>query len=326
METLMDVMKQKGDKAKIIASKMSKSLDLAFGIIYEGTLNNLFAKSGAGKTKITVILMLHIAKMYPKKSIYYFAPDISNDDITDINSLIDREGIDNFILDQDSTGTEFMTMMEEYGKTDGVEDIIFVVDTLKKIVSVNNKDAMSKTMGTLRQVVSRGATGILIGHTNKDGEEMSGTAEVEQDVDNVLTIDFEYIGEDKMQSTILPAPEKRCRSRIGHLTLEMNREGFEYDIITKPVDSKAIAELEKVKKQYGNLVEIAQEIVQEYEDKKEPLTKTSLQKEIQSSDTYNGNKKNELLSKMIDKLGADAHINIEKDGRKLLCATKRESN
>ena len=321
MGTLMEAMIQKGDKAKAIASKMSKSKDLAFGIIYEGTLNNLFARSGAGKTKITVILMLDIAKRYPLKLIYYFAPDLSNDDITEINALVDREGIDNFILDQDSTGTEFMTMMEDYGKTDGVEDIIFIVDTLKKIVSVNNKDAMSKTMGILRQVVSRGATGILIGHTNKDGAEMSGTAEVEQDVDNVLTIDFKYIGEDKMQATILPAPEKRCRSRIGHLTLEMNRDGFEYDIVTDPVDSKAIEALEKLKKQEGNLREIAQEILQEHKDKGGILTKTALQKEIQSSETYNGNKKNELLSKMIDKLGEEEHITITKDGRKLLCTS-----
>ena len=321
MATLIDEMINKGDKAKMIAKKMTKSLNLAFGIIYEGTLNNLFAKSGAGKTKITVILMLYIAKKYPNKLIYYFAPDLSNDDITEINTLVDREGIDNFILDQDSTGTEFMTMMEDYGKTDGVEDIIFIVDTLKKIVSVNNKDAMSKTMGILRQVVSRGATGILIGHTNKDGAEMSGTAEVEQDVDNVLTIDFKYIGEDKMQATILPAPEKRCRSRIGHLTLEMNRDGFEYDIVTDPVDSKAIEALEKLKKQEGNLREIAQEILQEHKDKGGILTKTALQKEIQSSETYNGNKKNELLSKMIDKLGEEEHITITKDGRKLLCTS-----
>jgi len=319
MGTLMDAMIEKGDKAKVVASKMSKSLNMAFGIIYEGTLNNLFAKSGAGKTKITVILMLYIAKKYPDKLIYYFAPDISNDDITEINTLVDTESVDNFILDQDSTGSEFMTMMEEYGKTDGVEYIVFIVDTLKKIVSVNNKDAMSKTMGTLRQIVSRGATGILIGHTNKDGEEMSGTAEVEQDVDNVLTIDFKYIGEDKMQATILPAPDKRCRSRIGHLTLEMDRDGFDYDIITDPVDSKAIEALEKLKKQEGNLREIAQEIVQECEDKDKALTKTALQKEIQSSETYNGNKKNALLSKMIDKLGEEGHITITQDGRKLLC-------
>ena len=319
MDTLMDAMIKKGEKAKAIASKMSKSLDLAFGIIYEGTLNNLFARSGAGKTKITVILMLYIAKKYPDKLIYYFAPDISNDDITEINALLDREGVDNFVLDQDSTGSEFMTMMEEYGKTDGVEDILFIVDTLKKIVSVNNKDAMSKTMGMLRQVVSRGATGILIGHTNKNDEEISGTAEAEQDVDNVLTIDFKYIGEDKMQATILPAPEKRCRSRIGHLTLEMDRDGFEYKIIPKPVNSDTIAKLERVKKQQGNLIEIAQEIVHEHERKGTPLTKTALQKEIQSADTYNGNKKNEILSKMIDGIGNDGHIRITKDGRKLFC-------
>ena len=301
-------MKERAMKAEKATEKMKKSKPLWHSIIYEGTLSTLFARSGAGKTKIIVIAMMEIAQAYPHKTIYYFAPDLSIDDILEIREQIKQHKLNNFALDQDSTGDEFMVMMETYGRTDGTKDIIFVVDTFKKIAAVNNKDGLSKTFAILKRVVSRGATGFLIAHTNKDNETMSGTAENEQDVDNVLTIDYRYDGEDIITATIKAAPDKRCRSRIKPLTLEMSRDGFDFKLVDEPVDKEATAKAEREEKQKGNIIEIAQDIVLTYYAQSLPLGKTKLQNAIKENSNYTGNKKNEVLSKMIDKISDEGYI------------------
>ncbi len=53
----------------------------------------------------------------------------------------------------------------------------------------------------------------------------------------------------------------------------------------------------------GYIIEIAQDVATEYSEADKPLTKTQLQSEIREADAYTGNRKNEILSKMIDKMG-----------------------
>ncbi len=309
------------DRARIAAKAREaagKSKNLIHGVIYDGTLNVIYAKSGSGKTKMAVILTMEIAKKHPEKMIYYFAADLSNDDVAEIAEMIEELGLTNFYLDQDQTGDSFLEMMDEIAGAADIDKVVFVVDTLKKISAVNNKDAMSKTFGRLKKATVRGATGIIIAHTNKDGLTISGTAEVEQDSDNVLTVEAEYQGEDKMKATIR-ASELRCRSRIQPLTLEISRDGFDYIILDKPVNLAAVEQAEKETHQKGNIVEIAQEIVAEYADREEPLTKTMLQKEIKTAETYTGNKKNDILAHLIDKLDEDLCITFKRKGRAILC-------
>ncbi len=317
-KSIKDIIMNRARIAAKAREAAGKSKDLIHGVIYDGTLNVIYAKSGSGKTKMAVILTMEIAKNHPEKMIYYFAADLSNDDVAEIAEMIEELGLTNFYLDQDQTGDSFLEMMDEIAGAEDIDKIVFVVDTLKKISAVNNKDAMSKTFGRLKKATIRGATGIIIAHTNKDGLTISGTAEVEQDSDNVLTVEAEYQGEDKMKATIR-ASELRCRSRIQPLTLEISRDGFDYTILDKPVNLAAVEQAEKETHQKGNIVEIAQEIVAEYADREEPLTKTMLQKEIKTAETYTGNKKNDVLAHLIDKLDEDLCIIFKRKGRAILC-------
>ena len=316
--SMKEAVMKRSHKAGVALERIGRSKSLVESVFYEGTLNILYAKSGSGKTKVAVILTMLIAEKYPDKYVYYYAPDLSLDDIKDVKSLAQQKGLENYFIDQDSIGKDFMEMMETYGKSDDVYNLVFVVDTLKKIASVNNKDSMSKTMGMLKQVTLRGATGIIVAHTNKDGETISGTAEVEQDSDNVLTVETEYMGEDQMKVTVM-ASELRCRSRIEPLTLEISRDGFEYKFSEDHVNTMVIKAQEKEIERMGNIIEIAQDVVCEYAEKNEPLTKTQLQHEIREADAYTGNRKNEILSKMIDKLGENFDITLTREGRSILC-------
>jgi energy-coupling factor transporter ATP-binding protein EcfA2 len=323
-KTMKEVIMERSYKAGIALERIGRSKSLVHSIFYEGTLNVLYAKSGSGKTKVAVILTMMIAEAYPDKFIYYYAPDLSLDDILSIKERAQEKGLNNYFIDQDSVGKEFMNMMETYGKCEDVSNLVFVVDTLKKIASVNNKDGMSKTMGLLKQVTLRGATGIIVAHTNKDGHTISGTAEVEQDSDNVLTVATEYIGDDQMKVTIM-ASELRCRSRIEPLTLEISRDGFEYTFSEDHVNTVAIKAHEKEIERMGNIIEIAQDVVREYNEEGKPLSKTQLKNEILEADAYTGSRKNDTLSRLIDKMGENLDITLTRQGRTILCSPYNHS-
>ena len=168
-----------------------------------------------------------------------------------------------FIIDQDSRGDEFVDMMDKYGNSDDISDVVFIIDTIKKVFPVNDKPKAEKGFAILRRCVSRGATGIAVAHTLKDGATLAGVAEFSQDVDNVLLVEKQYIGEDKLKSTIMPSPDHRCRSRIEPKTFMFNRDGFDYEVVEDAVDNKAVACAIKHEKEKGNLVAVATEIVEE---------------------------------------------------------------
>ncbi len=65
-----------------------------------------------------------------------------------------------------------------------------------------------------------GATFLSLGHTNKDGEKQSGTAEIEQDSDAIFRVDSITDG-DTATSTIMPAG--RCRLDPTTQTFQFKR-------------------------------------------------------------------------------------------------------
>lgn len=75
-------------------------------------------------------------------------------------------------------------------------------------------------MHFIKDVCKLGATFISLGHTNKDGKNQSGTAEIEQDSDALLKIDS--IGSIEDESTIISTIQKggRCRCTITKRTFE----------------------------------------------------------------------------------------------------------
>lgn len=76
------------------------------------------------------------------------------------------------------------------GRSQYLWETVFILDTFKFLsADVNHKNATKDAMHLIKEVCKLGATFISLGHTNKDGEKFSGTAEIEQDSDGVLRID-----------------------------------------------------------------------------------------------------------------------------------------
>lgn len=319
-KSIKEKMMELGKTAEDVLQKASKSQSLAWNIVYNGTMNTFFANSGAGKTKISVVTAIEIAKTNTEKFVYYYAPDLSIDDLLEMRKLVMANGLqDRFIIDQDSRGDEFISMMDTYGKSDDIGDVVFIIDTIKKVFPVNDKLKSEKGFAILRRCVSRGATGIAVAHTLKDGVTLAGVAEFSQDVDNVLWVEKQYIGEDKLKSTLMPSPDHRCRSRISPMTFLFDRDGFGYEVVADAVDNKSMEYALKHENEKGNLVDVAVEIVEEYFGKKDELPKSSLFEELRRADTYTGTKTTIKLKALIDGLEKDGFIHFEKKGRTNFC-------
>ena len=74
-----------------------------------------------------------------------------------------------------------------------LSDTTFVIDTLKKITNVINKQSASTALKMLRALTGRGATVILLGHCNKYKDEhkypvYEGTGDVRSDVDELALL------------------------------------------------------------------------------------------------------------------------------------------
>ena len=310
---ILEWVKHKGDLAKSVAEKMGALRPLVKGMIFEGTLNTIVGKSGSGKSKMITIMCLDIAQRFPDKIIYYFGSDLSNEDFIRITELVNHLNLPNFHVDNGTTGEEFMEMIKKYGRTEDARHLVFVVDTVKKITPVNNKDAVSANLGMLKAVVNRGATGILIAHMNKDSKEMSGVAEFEQDVDNTIGVKAKYIGDDKMIATM--SEFKRCRSIIVPITYEMSRDGFDFTMSDEVVDPVEQAQRKKDAERRGNIYETIISIVAEYHERGEELNTTTLRREIMEDDYYTGTRKTSFVSEEIVSASDEQIINTIQKGR-----------
>ena len=88
--SIKELMMKKGKLAENVLKMAGKSRSLAWNLAYEATMNTLFANSGAGKTKIAVTIAIYIAINHPEKFIYYYAPDLSMDDLLEMRALVKK--------------------------------------------------------------------------------------------------------------------------------------------------------------------------------------------------------------------------------------------
>jgi hypothetical protein len=121
-----------------------------------------------------------------------------------------------------------------------LSDTFFIFDTFKYLTSdINNKNANKNAMALIKKLCHvTGATFLSLGHTNKDGEKQSGTAEIEQDSDAIFRIDS-MTDSDPATSTIMPAG--RCRLDPIEQTFQFTRGNISsVTRLDNPIDIEAL--------------------------------------------------------------------------------------
>jgi hypothetical protein len=200
------------------------------GVIAEAQHMLFYANGGAMKTTLASWMVADILKRHPEKSCMMFQFDAENEQINGIVEYVYKTaGVgEQFVLHKDLNKDDFQEYFEELVENGiDLKELILVIDTYKFISdNVNDKNANKKAMHFLKSITRLGATIITIAHTNKDGAEVSGTAEMLQDSDAMFVVradnaDVEKDGRSfkQFKITISPAGRSRFSSReVGFVT------------------------------------------------------------------------------------------------------------
>jgi len=161
-------------------------------LVISGHIVLIPAEPNGGKTTI----MFHLAGQMAKKGyeVCYVNTDISGGDA---KSMVEQAKANHFILMlPDMKASKSMdtvilklTEMSEAGGT--YNNVVFIFDTLKKMVNVISKSAAKNLFQLLRRLSAKGMTIVLLAHTNKytdkEGQPIyEGTGDMRADVDDLI--------------------------------------------------------------------------------------------------------------------------------------------
>jgi len=183
-------------KMKMTQTERERALTMKFFIddlIPSGYHIVLYGAAGSGKTTIALHWCYKIAKAHIDTQIFYLYLDGQIGMAANFTTFLEENGVsDRIHLLTNANVSEALNLIGDIVKSGQIlpEKMVVILDTLKFLnPNVNNKDANVKAMQRIKKLTALGITFISLHHTNKDGENFAGTAEIEQDGDALLKIE-----------------------------------------------------------------------------------------------------------------------------------------
>jgi len=161
------------------------------GILPQGNHVVVYGAAGSGKTTVTLMMIADALEDNPDLEAYFLYVDGASSMAAYFEDYIEEKNLsDRYIIMEDGSATDMLKDIEDYIKGCEVpENVIIVIDTLKSLQpDIIAKGALAKTMHRIKALSKQGVSVMTLSHTNKDGENYAGTAEIEQDTDGLLKI------------------------------------------------------------------------------------------------------------------------------------------
>lgn len=211
------------------ASKAKPGFWLVPDILYHGHACTICAPANAGKTRITFHLMCQLAEK--GVDVRYINMDINLNDAVKMKQLADAVGMKFITPDlSGSSPEEVFKTLERIAKSDEhLSNVVFVIDNLKQIADVINKQDVKTKMQTLCRTLTRtGATVVILAHTNKYPDNKGklvyeGTSDIMH-----LTTELFYLESDKTangQTVQLVSQKNRVGGQIKPISFEIDLNG-----------------------------------------------------------------------------------------------------
>ena len=180
------------------------------GLVSQGQLTVIVAVPNGGKTTIMHALS---GEMVEKGfRVLYVNADISAVDAKDFITRSKQMGVEPLTPDL-KIGGSMDAVVEKLRKLVSqpidLSKVVFIFDTLKKMGNLINKASTKDLFKLLRQLTSRGATVVCLGHANKypdqDGKPVyEGTGDVRSDCDNLIYFIPDKHADGSMTVSVVP--------------------------------------------------------------------------------------------------------------------------
>ena len=216
------------------------------GLIIKAQITAIIGMANAGKSALVRHLCTHFASV-ESMSVAYFDLD-SNDTMIQRNELHARAGGYRYYAPHMVRGGNAQTVIErveavlETGHR--LDDLLIVLDTLKKFADMMSKAKLKAFFELLRELTAKGATVILLGHANKYRDKegnliFEGTGDVKNDADCLMYLESAK-NEDGTRQVISTYPDK-TRGRVVPMTFELDLDTFDVHQRDEFVDIKTEA-------------------------------------------------------------------------------------
>ena len=208
-------------------------------LIISGHIVLIPAEPNGGKTTI----MFDQAGEMTKKGyeVFYVNADISGGDAKPMVKQAKANGFTLMLPDMKlnmSINTVFKKLDEISKTEDRYDNVVFIFDTLKKIIDVIIKSQAKKLFMLLRKLSAKGMTIVLLAHTNKYKDDegapiYEGTGDMRSDVDDLIYLIPQKHDDGSMIVTTKPDKQRGSFKPIS-FNISKNREVTRLD---EPVDT-----------------------------------------------------------------------------------------
>ena len=268
----------------------------------------IYGAAGSGKTTIVLHLMKQLLLEHDDAEVYYLYLDGQLGMAANYEQHLEDEGLDDrYSIITDGTAEELMSSVEELvEESKSPEKIVIVLDTLKYLnPDIISKSTNAKVLHRIKALTSKGVTFISLHHTNKDGENFAGTAEIEQDSDALLKlVTMDGDEEHTKISTLKEGGRVRYFFEEQSFTFKKG-DPASVEMIAGQVDTDKLAQ----QKKDSYLITIIKGIL----TSKGSISKSELEGLVKEDDDFDGSNK-EL--KNILKRYIDTHWKIHKTGER----------
>ena len=217
-------------------------------LIIKGMINAIIAEPGAGKTTVMEHIAIRLAKRNDLRVTYVNA-DISTGAAKDYAIRMHEAGVFDRIdylvpdlRDGKSMRQIVADITERAAAGQSFADEIWIFDTLKKMTDVLNKSSGAKLYDMLRSMCGKGATVVLLGHTNKYADKETGlhvyegTGDLKSDCDVLLYLDMDRKPGEKVDEWLLSTREEKCRGIREDITIKINGKTRQIEFLDGYID------------------------------------------------------------------------------------------
>ncbi len=211
--------------------------------IASGHVANWLAPGNGGKTTVAKFAAAELAQQ--GYTVLFFQEDAGAGDLPGLHEHAKEHGYTllNSTLSGSTPDAQLDVLNRLVHGGSELGNFVLFFDTLKKYCDLMSKGGAREFFKLMRGLTQRGATVILLGHTNKhtgtDGSLVfEGVGDVRNDVDELFYIESAQVGLSR-RVTLTMRPDK-WRCNVKTLSLELDLDTMELKALDRPVDVREI--------------------------------------------------------------------------------------